>query len=397
MRARRTFLYLAVAGLFLAAGCGRMKVNQQREEARARWDDSRAAMAVRLAQGCYDRGQFDRARKHIEDVLKSENPPAPLLVLASRLAAEKGDFDEARRYAEIARVADPRSAEACYVLGAIEQTLGHDGQALAEFAEAARLGPDDPKYVLAETEMLVAAGRADGAAVRLRAAADRMPGQPEVHTALGDVRSLLGRDAEAVADYRRALRVGADAEGLKERLATALVRSGAYAEAEPMLAELAQAKAPAEPDWLLRMRVECLLALGRPDDARSLCRRRAEAGPVAGAVQVALAKCDVLEDRLPSARESLEAVLAANPRDAEANALMGYVLVAQGRTDEARPYLKAALADPRCEGRRTVERLLARAEGRSTAEPDSAAPSEKPRAASRDEESYTVARPVRPW
>jgi tetratricopeptide (TPR) repeat protein len=394
MRAKRTFLYLAVAGLFLAAGCGRTKFDQQREEARARWNESRAAMAVRLGQGCYDRGQFDRAQKHIEDVLKSENLPAPLLVLAARLAAEKGDFDEARRYAENARVADPRSAEACYVLGIIEQTLGHNDQAMAEFAEAARLGPDDPKYILAETEMLVAAGRADGAAVRLRAAADRMPGQAEVHVAFGDVRSLLGQDAEAVADYRRALRVGADAAGLNERLATALFRSGAYAEAEPMLDELAQAKAPAEPDWLLRMRVDCLLALGRPDDARSLCRRRAETAP--GAVQVALAKCDVLENRLPSARKSLEAALAADPRDAEANALMGYVLVAQGRTDEARPHLKAALADPRCEGRRTVERLLARAEGRPTAEPDSAAPSATPRAAGRDEGPYTVARPVRP-
>jgi cytochrome c-type biogenesis protein CcmH/NrfG len=78
---------------------------------------------------------------------------------------------------------------------------------------------------------------------------------------------------------------------------------------------------------------------------------------------VGAAKCDILERRLPSARKALEDALAREPQHSEANALMGYVLLAEGRPGEAAPHLTLALRDPQCAGRATVERLLARANG----------------------------------
>lgn len=368
----RVLLGAAVIGGMLAAGCGSVSIgpahfNKTRLKARQRWEASRAEMVTRLAEGCYSRGELGRARQHVEEVISSGATYAPAYILAARLSAEKGDLEKAREHAQTARIIDPTSPEACYVLGTLEQAVGHNEQALREFSEAARLGPNEPRYVLAEAEMLVIEGQAELAIRHLQAAIGRMPARAELHSALGDVLLLERRYQEAAGSYRIALRLGGEQTMLRERLAMALARSGAYDEAESMLADLASAQKEGPPAWLAQLRAECLLARGRPDEARAILQPYLKAAPDVLAVRLTLAKCDILEDRLPSAREHLEEVLSRQPQDAQANALMGYVLVASGRPGEALPYLRLAAKDPTCEGRSTVERLLAQAE--SSGEP----------------------------
>ena len=372
MRIKRVTLYAAVVGVFLAAGCGQTHIEKKREEARQRWGESRASMMVKLAEACFKRGDLVRAREHVEEIIKAGIPYAPVYVLAARLSAEMKELDEARDYAETAKTIDPESAEARYVLGTVEQTLGHETEALAEFAKAAELNPDVARYALAEAEMLVASGKAQAAAGRLAEAAERMPGRADVHAALGDVLSFLGRYREAAGGYRIALRLDPEQRECKERLATALFYSGAYDEAEPALAELAKCEPDFAAGWIRQMRADCLMDLGRTDEARTLYEVQARSASGASRPLVALAKCDIFEGLLPSARKFLEAALASHPQDIEANALMGYVLVAEGRPGEAVSHLKLALKDPKCDGRETVEWLLARAEGRTLPPPPKA-------------------------
>ena len=363
MTIKRAILCVAVVALFLAAGCGPSRSARNREEAKGRWAASRAEMVTKLAEGCFQRGEFGRARQHLDELIKTAVPYAPTYILAARLAAEKGELDTARLYAESARILDPKSAEAGYVLGTIEQTLGHPERALAEFNEAARLDEKEPRYALAKVEMLVAKGDIEPAAKYLSEAIGRMPGRAEVHAALGDVLSVLGRYEQAAASYRQATRLDPQQTGLRDRLAVALFYSGAYAEAEPLLAEVAASEPDFSAGWALHMRAHCLLALGRVADARALYDAQRQAKPGAAAPLVGLAKCDILDNRLPSAQKYLEAAIAKEPLHSEANALMGYVLVAAGKMGEAQPHLKLALKDPACAGRATVERLLALAGG----------------------------------
>jgi predicted Zn-dependent protease len=362
MRNKRIALGVAVACGFLLLGCGQTDIDRNRAQARQRWDQSRAEMVTKLAEGCYQRGEFGRAGEHMAELIRAGVTYAPAHVLAARLAAQRGDLDKARERAESAKAIDPKSPEARYVLGTIEQALGHADRALEEFREAVRLSPHEAKYVLAETELLVAQGKGDEAAKDLCEAVKRTPGRAELHSALGDVLSMLKLHGEAVGSYRAAMHLKPDLPGVKERLARALFRSGAYAEAEPLLAELAGAEPEFVSRWVRLMQADCLLAMGRAPEARTIYEAHRLLAPKTAAPLIGLAKCDILENHLALAGDRLEVVLAIQPQDPEAHALMGYVRVATGRPGEALAHLRLALDNPNCQGRRTVEQLLAQAE-----------------------------------
>lgn len=362
---RRAVLGAAVVALVLGAGCGQTsQMDRNRAEATDRWQSSRADMAVRLAQGCYDRGETKRAQQHIDDALRNGVRHPTVYLLAARLAAERGELDAALGYIQTARSLDPGSAEAVYVLGTIEHALGRSDEALARFEEASRLDPKRPAFVLAESELLVAAGRPEDAARRLDDAVGRMPSKAEIHAARGDVLGLLGRHRAAAESYEIALRLEPQRRDLKPSLATALYAAGAYDEAEPVLADLVESEPEFPGGWALKMRAECLMALGRMAEARAAYERLRAHSPHEPGPTLALARCDLLTNRLEDAENRLRAVLAGDPRHAEANALLGCVLLSAGRRSEAAAYLRKALEDPAFEGRRTVEALLAQADRR---------------------------------
>jgi tetratricopeptide (TPR) repeat protein len=363
MLIQRATLCVAVTLMTLAAGCGQLFMDQKREEARQRWSVSRAEIVTRMAEGCFARGETGRARQSVEDLLRAGVPYAPLYVLAARLEADKGDLDGARTFADHAVTLDPQSAEARYVLGTIEQTLGQTDRALYMFSEAVRLDPNQSKYALARAEMQVVQGEPEEAVKCLREAAERMPGRAEVHVAFGDVLAHQKRYSAAVGSYRIALRLEPNRTDFKERLARALYASGEYAEAEPLLSDLALTQPDFASGWVHTMRADCLLATGRVPQAREVYLAQSRNTQTAAAPLVGLAKCEILDNRLPAARKHLEEALSRQPRHTEANALMGYVLLAQGRGEEATAHLCLALRDPECARRDTVERLLAMARG----------------------------------
>jgi len=369
MQTKRAILCVAATMTVLAAGCGQTHIDKQREEARQRWGVSRADMVTRMAEGYFQRGEMGRARQSIEDLLRAGAPYAPLYALAARIEADKGDLDGARAFADHAVTLDPQSAEARYVLGTIEQTLGHTDRALYLFSEAVRLDPNQPRYALAHAEMQVAQGQPEEAVKGLREAAERMSGRAEVHAALGDVLAHQRRYSAAAGSFRIALRLEPNRTDLKERLARALYASGDYNEAEPLLADLALAQPDFASTWVHGMRADCLLATGRVKAAREIYLAQSQNSRAAVAARVGLAKCDILDNCLPSARKSLEEALSRQPQHAEANALMGYVLLAEGRPGEATAHLSMALRDPECAGRQTIERLLAKARSDHTEAP----------------------------
>lgn len=359
---KRIAVGFVVACLVLAAGCeGDRQMQRNREQATDRWETSRGDMAYRLAKGCHDRGEIGAARRHVDDALRKGVRHAPLFALAARLALEEGEMGLAIRYAEAACQLDPDYADATYVLGTIEHAIGKDEQALRHFREASGQAPGESAYPLAEAELLVERDRPAEAADVLNRAIARMAGKAELHAGLGDVRAVQGRYPEAAESYRLAIRLDPSRGELRQRLASALFFAGAYDQAEPILAVLTEASSGDTAQWALRMRAECLMAMGRTEAARKVYKQLLRSEPEAVEPIVALAKCDLSAGRREDARVWIRRALAAERNHPEANALMGYLLVMEGRPAEAVPYLQRALHDPSLEGRETVEGLLARA------------------------------------
>jgi len=368
MRVKRALIAAAVIAAILAAGCDDYMA-RKRDEAHQRWAKSRADMVTTLAKRSYENGNFSRAREQLDPVLRAAEPYPPACVLAARIATDQGRLDEARDLARTAVDIKPDDAEAHYVLGTIEQALGHRAEALSAFAEAARLVPTDPRFPLAEAEMLVAGGRVADAVASLSAASDRMPGAAEIHAALADVLVREGRHREAADRYRVALRLNPENTAPTQRLAVALFRAGAYAEAEPILGELDASEPDTAGAWVRLMRADCLLALDRVDEARRLYQQGVDAAPDDMPARIGLARCDILAERLPEAQRSLEEVLVRQPRHPEANGLLGYVLMVTGRPGEAVPHLKLAVHTPAGRSRETIEQWLAYAEQAATRTP----------------------------
>jgi tetratricopeptide (TPR) repeat protein len=367
-KTRRAVLGVATACVVIAAGCtGQTPMARDRHEANRRWEESRGKMAVRLAQACFERGEFDQAQEHVAQALKSGVRYAPLYVLAARLQAEKGEFSLARDYAQTARAIDPQSPEAAYVLGTIEHALGRTETAIARFHEASQLDPGRAAFVLAEAELLVERGRAEQAADLLAASTNRVPGSAEVYAALGDVQVTLARYTPAAENYRIALRLDPSRKEVKPRLASALFFAGAYDAAEPILAELVASEPEFAGAWALQMWADCLMALGRVEEARQVYERLHRMDPRDVEPVVSLAKCDISAGQLRAARRRLVLALRQSATHPEANALMGYLLVVEGHPRDAVPHLKVALRDPNLEGRGTVEALLERATRASAA------------------------------
>ena len=75
--AKRILLSVAAAGLVLAIGCTSQSMSKNREEARQRWASSRAEMATKLAEGCYQRGEFGRACEHIAELVRGQRTLRP--------------------------------------------------------------------------------------------------------------------------------------------------------------------------------------------------------------------------------------------------------------------------------------------------------------------------------
>lgn len=360
MKAERILIAAIAVSVILAAGCDN-HIQRKRLEARARWGESRAEMLTKLAEGSFKRGEMGRSRDCVEEALTGAPKYAPLYVMAARLAVERGELDTAAAYAENARIIDPQSARAHYVLGTVEQALGRFDKACVAFAEAARLDPANEACVLAEAEMRVACNEALLAAEGLQEAVSRMPGRAAIHMAYGDVLCLLGRYDEAVGAYRIASRLDPRRDDLAERIAVALYYAGAYDEAEPLLAELVASRTDTGAPWLASMRAECLIALGRVPQAREIYVAQMKDAPGSIELLLAMAKCDILENRLGDARARIEVTLARQPAHAEANALMGYLLVEGDRPGQAVSHLRLALKDQQAPYRKTVELLLNRA------------------------------------
>jgi choline-sulfatase len=357
---------------------GRPLLDQATEELVAAGKDDRAVYAEsfypRLHYGWSDlQALIDRQYWFIQ-------APEPELYDQAKDPAQTTNIlrDERRAYAErrdrLAALEVPLAAPA-----AVDEETARKLAALGYLSGSVHTsGPlPDPKsqrHLLAEMQdgwRKFAAADYAGAAVHFRNLVEANPQMLDIWGFLGRSLKHLGRTAESVAAFQRALELSGGDPQLALAVASGQLELGQLGDARRH-AELALAANPQSAGELLA-RIE--VAEGRDDQAleriaaaaaagtatepmlRRLARARLEAGAPRAAVELLAAHADgepatqallglALGEtgRLREAEELLRRALAADDQAPRAHEGLGIVLLRQGRAEEARVSLERALA-----------------------------------------------------
>lgn len=117
----------------------------------------------------------------------------------------QGDWTALARFADANIAVDPFSAEWRLVGGYAHAQLRDFRRAADYFGEMVRLAPDDPGGYEFLAEAQRAGGEPQRAVVTLERALRVVRESPRIHSLMGNAYADLGRDAQAMAAYRRAL------------------------------------------------------------------------------------------------------------------------------------------------------------------------------------------------
>lgn len=225
----------------------------------------------------------------------------------------KGDFASAEPILQQATVKDPKSYQAWYELGYTEQALKHSPEAIAAYQKSVEINPQIFESNLNLGLAFAAAGQRDDAIKYLKAATDLQPNahpeQAKEHAWLA-----LGR-----------LQMNTDAAAAEKSLSQAASLAASDPEPHLLLAQLDENSGK-----LAESQREYQQALTRAQGADRIQALR-------GLVNVA-----ITSGKLDQAEANTRQYLAAAPSDHQAHLLLGRLLAAQGKDEDALAELNQA-------------------------------------------------------
>lgn len=149
--------------------------------------------------------------------------PSPLPPLtAARRALAQGDWASAARIAEQVARADPRVAEAHFVLGMALAETGHAGHALGRIEAAVALAPDTAEYRAQLARLLILLRRDGEARMAAQDAARLASDDPLVLDTIGCVLARLGEHGAALPLFERAVAIRPDTLAFRFNYASSL-------------------------------------------------------------------------------------------------------------------------------------------------------------------------------
>jgi tetratricopeptide (TPR) repeat protein len=255
-RARRRWPWLVLAAGLLAAG-GFL--------AREGW----AAWQERSARRAAAEERFDDARQHLERALRVRPRSASALLLAARVARQRGAYSEAEQYltrcAEYNGMSEPLQLE--WLL--LRCQRGEvDELAPGLWAQVKAGHPDSVAILEGLAAVYMRTARYREAVECLDRWVELAPTSARALDWRGWVSNQLDHRGQALADYERALELQPDRPLIRQRLAEILVDSTRHAEALPHLERL-RAQEPDNPEVMVLL-ARCYLAQSRTEEARAL-------------------------------------------------------------------------------------------------------------------------------
>ncbi|HXH06362.1 MAG TPA: tetratricopeptide repeat protein, partial [Vicinamibacterales bacterium] len=216
---------------------------------------------------------------------------------------------------------------------------------------------------LASAESYAARGADAEAVIEYRNAVKQDPQLAEAHAGLGRAYLRQGKPVEAVRALVRAADLRPRDAALQIEAGTLLLAAG-DAEAARARAVMALAAEPRNPEAHILL-ASALVGLGRLDDAEARVERAAAAAPREARLQIALGSVRLLQGRQRQAEEALRHAVELDPRSPRARIALANYYWARGEPGGAEQALRTAVElDPRDLGARRALAMLLWATGR---------------------------------
>lgn len=263
---------------------------------------------------------------------------------AGALLIAGGEYDMARRRAELAVRADAQNPSAHILLGNALAGLNETSRAIEQMEQAIAL---DPSYAPAWSALGAArfvGGRREKAGEAFRKAVDLSPASVEPYLALANYQWATGEQTAAEKTLARALAVDGSSPAVHRALALFYIVSKRFAEAEPHFKALVD-----EPGGVLAL-ADYYTGVGRNDDAISLLQTLVDdpKHPESKAARLRLAAADYQAGRKQQAYALVDAVIKEKPTYADARIAKARMLLLDGgELTEAEEHARKAVESDR--------------------------------------------------
>ncbi len=294
-----------------------------------RFGEARLALAKALEQsgdirGAY--GEYVRASDLMPQNLEAQ-------IGAGRMQLVAGRFEEAKTLAERSLALDPKSVDAHMLEGGALSGLKQFDAALAEVQAAISLDPTRADTVGALALMHLTQGRNPEAEAAFRQAVELAPTKPEPRIALATFYLTTGQSLAAETALNEALMVMPNDVLVHKGLASVYMRTGQAQKAEVPLKFIAEQTK--EPEAMLALADYYRVTL-RNDEALQLLSTLAASQPKM--FSQALSRTATIQrgrDQNAEAYETLETILAKDPKDVTALSLKSQYQLADDQLDAA--------------------------------------------------------------
>jgi putative PEP-CTERM system TPR-repeat lipoprotein len=285
-------------------------------------------------------GRTSAARGYYREVLRVDPKNAAASVALAKLDIEGGRAAEALATLRAALQGDQSVA----VFGRLLLAEGRTGEALDAAKTALAKSPRDPDLLEILGRAQLGTGDAEAAKGTFETLAGVRPAGGTAHRYLAEADVALHHGDLAAAEARKAIDLDPRDEAARKLLARIYLSERAYADARPLIEELA-AKQPKDSE-VAALQGDLAMALGSPEEAAAAFQRGLALAP-SSALQLRLARAQMQSGHGDAAEQSLRSWIAARPEDAAARLALADVYMARNRlNDAAEQYRAVAEKDP---------------------------------------------------
>lgn len=348
----------ALAALALLDACGPSNRGlEARKAANARFDRANAQVVYDQARQALATGQFEIALGHIDKAIERFPKEPSYYILRGRILIEQRRTHQAKETLDQAVVLDPKSSEAQYFLGVLEQQCGNDAAALAHYEKARTLDPKNLQFLAACAEMRLAAGDPKGAKELVESGSSTFQYSPVLQQIRASCLAMSGENDAAAQIMEQASARSPDDATLAEDLLHSQFDAGNWAECLRVLDMPVMAATRNRPD-IVRLRARCLILTDRAVEARDLLERSVTGGEPTVEHLIALGYASWAAGDWDRMAKCGERLVSAHPRLPDGYLFLGAVERERGNLVASDRWLEQASV--RDESRELVTKLRSR-------------------------------------